>query len=117
MTSDTYTLDDIERNAEQVCDRPTMSELRAVAREIETMIRKRLSGGHQKEVALDMGISESKMSRAVSGEGGFSIADIALFMAVLRRRGVHVAESSDGLMLVPAERLAALSYLAKEALK
>lgn len=117
MTADTYSLEDIERNAEQARDRMTMGELRAVAREIETMIRSRLSGGHQKEVALDIGVSESKMSRAVSGEGGLSISDIAMLMAALKARGVHVAETSDGMKLIPAERLAALSYLAKEALK
>ena len=113
MDTDTYTLEDIERNSEQVLERPTMSELRTVAREIETMIRSRLSGGHQKEIALDIGISETKMSR----EGGLSISDFSMFLAALRRRGVHVGETSSGMKLVSVERLAALSYLAREALK
>ena len=117
MDTDTYTLEDIERNSEQVLERPTMSELRTVAREIETMIRSRLSGGHQKEIALDIGISETKMSRAMSGEGGLSISDFSMFLAALRRRGVHVGETSSGMKLVSVERLAALSYLAREALK
>jgi hypothetical protein len=117
MVSDVYTLEDIERNAEQVRDRQTMGELRSVAREIEVMVRSRLSGGHQKEIALDIGVSETKMSRALSGEGGLSLSDWAMLFAALRSRGVHVAEAQSGMMLIAAERLAALSYLAKEALK
>ena len=117
MTADTYSLDDINRNGTQALERMTMGELRAVAREIETMVRSRLSGGHQKVVALDIGVSETKMSRALSGEGGLSLSDWAMLMAALQPRGVHVAEASSGMKLIPVERLAALSYLAKEALK
>jgi hypothetical protein len=40
-----------------------------------------------------------------------------MLFAALRSRGVHVAEAQSGMMLIAAERLAALSYLAKEALK
>jgi hypothetical protein len=117
MVSDVYTLEDIERNAEQVRDRQTMGELRSVAREIEVMVRSRLSGGHQKEIALDIGISESKMSRALSGEGGLSLSDWAMLFAALKTRGVHVAETDSEMMLIPAERIAALTYLARASLK
>lgn len=117
MIPDVYSMEDIRRNAEQAREIPTLTELRVVAREIETMIRSRLAGGHQKEVALDIGISETKMSRAVTGDGGLSVSDFSMLLAALRWRGIHVVDSPVGVAMVPEEKLAALTVLAREALK
>jgi len=115
--ADTYTLDELRANATQASDRATFAELREVARGIETALRQRLSGGHQKEIALDIGISESKMSRALTGDGGLSLSDVAMLFAAMQRRGLHVVEAEAGACIVPEEELAALTVLARKALK
>jgi hypothetical protein len=115
VESMTYSMADMRSNEQQAEERPTLGELRTIARDIETLLRKSLDG-HQREISLDIGISESKLSRAKTGDGGLNVSDIALLFAALHWRGVHVISTDAGVVCMPTEKASALTYLAREAL-
>lgn len=115
MTPASSILSASHRNAKQSDDANHADGLREVARQYETMIRSRMES-HQRDIAMDMGISETKLSRCKTGESGLSVSDMALFLAALTSRGIFLCESSTGMVLVPEEKLSALTVLAKEAL-
>lgn len=108
-------MDDVAGNGRRSSETPSLAELQALARSFETLIRSRQLG-HGNEIAVDVGVSETKLSRFGTGEAGFTLSEVALFLAALTKRGLFFGDAPNGMRLVPEEKLAALTLFAADAL-
>lgn len=83
------------------------TQARAIARNIESLIRCRIAERTQSTVAAEAGMSASAVNRVVSGESGVTLDRIGGFLDAL---GLRIVDAVD--VTVPADELAALRLFA-----
>lgn len=85
----------------------------ASAREVESLLLRRIAQRHQNVIAAAMGLTDSQVSRIVANEAGVKLEHFGSFLGAL---GLRLVADDGGMVLVDADRLRALTVLAREAL-
>lgn len=81
------------------------------ARDVYGLIMRRIAQVTQANVATEIGISKSQMSRIVAGENGIALDKMADFLAAL---GLHLVETrrNDPIVSIPQAQYDALLTMA-----